>query len=379
MHIALDARTVYSDQRRGTGRNLIDLYRELAVIRPNWQVTAYYRSGQHASAVLPSATPVKIEMPGDRVDAWQRWRLPMAAWRAGATLLHCPANECPTWMPIPTVVTIHDLIPLDMPRGVDPLRLRRFEQSLRCACRNAAHIITPSQYTRDRLINEYGADAECVTVNHWAPDRTILARSDDGDDQVLARYGIERPFVLHLGAAEARKNTQRVIEAWSTLRPILRRQWSLLIVGLDESARLKMQAVATELDCLDSVRVCGFAGNADLAALFSAAQVLAYPSLAEGFGLPILDAWVTDTAVLTSDSTSLPEVAADAAVLVDPAQVIAISQAMSQMISDDTLRDRLIAAGRTRVGRFTWRATAERFAAALESAAGESTAVRRAA
>lgn len=153
MRIALDARTIYRTCRRGTGKNLIDLYRTVARMRPQWQVTAYHRCADELPGGLDEANiiPRLIEMPGDRVHAWGRLRLPMAAWRDGADVLHCPANLCPSWMPVPTLVTIHDLIPLDRPGGRADAELRYFEQSVKTACAKAAGIITPSAYTRDHI------------------------------------------------------------------------------------------------------------------------------------------------------------------------------------------------------------------------------------
>ncbi len=371
MRIALDARTVYADQRRGTGRNLVDLYRQLVTIRPDWQLLAYHRR-EHTTPVLPPAfaRPMRIDMMGDRVDAWQRWRLPFAAWRAGADVLHCPANLCPSWMPLPTIVTIHDLIPLDLPMAQPAGQVRRFEQSVRQAVRHATRIITPSRYTRDRLVNEFAAAAERMMVIPWAPDQSIQLQSPDRYESVLPRFGIRRPYVMHFGAPDQRKNTRRVIEAWSMIDRSLRSDWQLLVVGLDPVSVHQMGKYAMERDSFDSVRLHAFIRDVDMAPLLSGADVLAYPSLSEGFGLPMLDAWVTRTAVLTSNTTSLPEVAGDAAILVDPTDACAIAGGMTKLINGTQLRTDLVAAGRRRLKKYTWQATAERFAFVVEQAGG---------
>ncbi len=320
MRITLDARTVYRSTRRGTGKNLIDLYGHVAKLRPDWHILAYHRNGGELPDVLnePNVEPKLIEMPGDRFQAWGRWRLPMAAWRDGADLLHCPANHCPTWMPVPTIVTIHDLIPLDLPRGRKSNELHQFEQSIKTAVKRARAIITPSQYTRSRLIKEFGGDEDQVTVNPWAADTSIKIVPDDDWGPVLSRYGIRKPFVLHFGAPAPRKNTARVLDAWALAGMRTRKKYQLLIVGLDGESHQQMRRRVVNLGLTESVMLFGFADEQDLATLLSAAWVLAYPSLSEGFGLPILDAWTTHTPVLTSDTTSLPEVAGDAALLVDP-------------------------------------------------------------
>jgi len=370
MRIALDARTIYRPQRRGTGKNLVDLYRALATARPGWHVTAYHREHGQVEPLLPAnwAEPRCIEMPGDRVCAWERARLPLAAWREGADVLHCPANTCPEWMPVSTVVTIHDLIPLDMPGERPAHEIKRFEQSVRAACSRAARIITPSNYTAERLVREFNASRDNITVNPWPADSSVARVAAEQWDAVLARHGVARPFMLHFGAADPRKNTLGLIEAWAELAPELRKNWKLLIVGLNELALDQFSAFAAMRNVAGSIVFRGFADEADVPTLLSAAGALAFPSLSEGYGLPILDAWATQTAVLTSNVTSLPEVAGDAALLVDPSRPAAVADGLTRLMTNQTLREDLIHRGVKRRAPLTWSAAAERFATAIESA-----------
>jgi glycosyltransferase involved in cell wall biosynthesis len=311
-----------------------------------------------------------IEMPGDRFDAWSRLRLPLAAWRDGAEVLHCPANECPSWLPIPTVVTIHDLIPLDMPAGRSAADVRRFEQSITNAIHKTNWIICPSQYTRARLVDDFGANGERITVNAWAPDSAMELVPAARAQAAAEHYDVTRPFVLHFGATAPRKNTRRVLQAWADLPAVLRQQWQLLVVGLDVPALAAMRELAERMKVTDSVRLHTFAPESHVAALLSAATILAYPSLSEGFGLPILDAWVAHTAVLTSDATSLPEVAGNAALLVEPTDAGAIRDGLRRLMLDEPLRGRLIASGLARLPQYTWSNTVSRFANVLQRAIG---------
>ncbi len=381
MRIALDARTIYRRQRRGTGKNLLDLYRTLATVRPQWSVTAFHREAEINDDLLPApfAQPRHIEMLGDRLGAWERVRLPMAAWRGGADLLHCPANTSPHWLPIPALVTIHDLIPLDMPDSHPLEEVHRFEAAVRSACRRAAWIITPSAYTRERLTAEFGADKACVTVNPWPADSAMKHVPQHEWMPVLRRYEINAPYVLHFGAADPRKNTLGLIEAWAQLPSAIRDEWRLLIVGLDKKSFEDYGAFAQIRGVAHSVVMHGFAPEEDIPTLLSAADVLAFPSLSEGYGLPILDAWTARTPVLTSDCTSLPEVAGDAALLVDPYDFADIARGLSEMMTSTALRNELIALGTASARRLTWRDTAERFAQCAEAAVEVSGGMRSAA
>lgn len=372
MRIALDARTIYRPNRRGTGKNLIDLYNEVARLRPHWRITAYHRRGTAEDQPMPAniTKPRPLEMLGDRFDAWMRLRLPLEAWRDGADVMHCPANLCPQWLTVPTIVTIHDLIPLDMPDGRDPRDLHRFEQSVATACRRAAWIVTPSKYTAVRLIDEFGADPHRITINAWAADSTMRYVSDRDCESIRRRYQLHTPFAIHFGSNPStapRKNTRRVLEAWATLKPVQRKNWVLLVVGLDQQRIQETKTIVERLSIQNSVRLYGFADERDLPGLLSASKMLVYPSLSEGFGLPILDAWTTNTPVLTSNVTSLPEVAGDGARMVDPYDVCAIGEGMRCIMQDTAYRRLLIENGRRRLPQYNWKATGERFVHTVEA------------
>ncbi|MBX2851022.1 MAG: glycosyltransferase family 4 protein [Phycisphaeraceae bacterium] len=370
MRIALDARTLFSPQRRGIGKSLHRLYQRLGAVRPDWQVYAYHRNPGDVPNNLPANfVPRFVEMPGDRYDAWTQLRLPTAAWLDKADVLHSPANACPHWMPVPTVVTLHDLIPLDIPEGRPSVELRRFEQAVGSACSKAAAVVSPSKYTRRRLVKEHGLNAKRGIVVPWGVTVEQETLDVHDVDMTLRRYGIDRQYMLHLGAGEPRKNTRGVIEAWAMVRPAYRKSWQLLIVGLDDATRESIERLCRALGIQDQVLLHGFAKEAELPVLLSAASALLYPSLSEGFGLPILEAFAVATPVLTSDTTSLPEVAGDAAELVPPGIATALSSAVTRLMKDPMRRGELVERGTHRLTQYRWADAAEQYAQVLEIAA----------
>ncbi len=369
MRIALDARTLYRPTLRGIGKGQLDLYRCLLTQRPDWQVLAYHRNPDAPVNVLPeNAVPRHVEMPGDRFDAWERWRLPAAAWRDRADLLHCPANTSPAWCPLPLVVTIHDLMPLDRPMDYDLLTVRRFEHCVVRSVHTAAAILCPSQYTACRLVADFQADPLTVHVFSQAAHAGMRRTDARTSAAVAARYGVTGPYVLHLGAAAPRKNTAGLLEAWARLTAAQRQDHTLLVIGLDDATLDRTRAYAQSLAIAPHVRLHGYADNHDMAPLFSGATCLAYPSLAEGFGLPVLDAFATRTPLLTSNTTSLPEVAGDAALLVDPHDIDAIAAGLVTLIGSDTRRRELVDAGSSRLSRFNWHQAARTLAQCFEQA-----------
>ncbi len=359
--IALDARTVHRANRRGTGKNLIDLYQHVLAQRPHWRVIGYHRDDPDTGlSGTPGYTARLIEMPGDRFDAWFKYRFPMAAWRFGADVLHCPANFCCYWNPVPTMVTIHDLIMLDH----DDRQARQLIRTIRHAVKHRLTIITPSEYTRMQLISRFNADPDQIVVNYWAADTGIRHITDPIVlRDVREKYNLpDWPFILQLGSHEPRKNSNRLLQAFGYLPDTVRENWTLLIIGVENVAfREHLAGVADRLGCADHVRVHGFADEVDMPVLFSAAEVLAYPSVSEGFGLPILDAFATHTAVLASDSTSLPEVGGEAVTYVDPMDVESIQYGLVQLMGNAGLRSQQVTQGLERLPQYNWQATASRF------------------
>ncbi|MFW6145861.1 MAG: glycosyltransferase family 4 protein [Planctomycetota bacterium] len=374
MKLAVDARTIFRAERRGTSKNLIDLVRHIAALRPAWEIPLFHRGGEDAPnpfADHPNVHPRFIEMPGDRWDAWQQLHLPWAAWRAGADVLHCPANTAPRWSLVPRVVTIHDLIPMDKRFNADGADA--WAAAVTRAARKAAAILTPSAYTADLVERTLGVDADKITVNWWAPDAACRRITDEAVlANVRRRYDLDadRRYVLAFGGAEARKNTARLLDAWAAVERSVRAGWLLVVVGLGapELERFGRRAVA--MDIAAGCRLHGFADEADLPALISGAEIMAYPSLSEGFGLPIVDAFVCGTAVLTSRTTSMPEIAGPAAELVDPDLTGDIARGLTALMTEPERRARDAAAGLDRAALFDWDATAGRAIEVFERVAG---------
>ena len=171
---------------------------------------------------------------------------------------------------------------------------------------------------------------------------------------VRLRYELPERFVLFLGAMEPRKNLPRLLEAFAALAPGLRREFPLVVAGAQGWLNDSVHEQAQKLGLGESVRFAGYIEQGDLAALYSLASVFAYPSVWEGFGLPVLEAMACGTPVLTSNVSSLPEVAGAAAVLVPPADVDAMADGLSRLLCDSALRADLVARGLRRVGAFSW-------------------------
>ncbi len=362
MKIAIDARNIYRTSRRGTGKNLIDLYRRVASLRPEWTFFMFYQYEclDDPFSDFSNVISRRIDIPGDRYNFWQNIRLPLAAKMCGADILHSPANTAPRYPIVPSVVTIHDLHWFDS--RFQTAVSKRLANNLARAVKSAKTIITPSEFTRNQIVKVFGVSTDNIIVNHWAPESNCGRISDCTHiSNVKQRYGLapDKEYVFGFGAKDVRKNTERILCAWSELGAGLRARFSLLLVGIQEDTLKRFEAEVKQLGIEDSCHLHSFADESDLPALMSGASVLCYPSLGEGFGLPILDGFTCGTAVLTSNVSSLPEIAGNAAMLVNPENTHSIAGGLRQLLSDRALLQSFVERGNERVKDFSWGRCAE--------------------
>lgn len=280
-----------------------------------------------------------------------------------STLYHATNYAAPRTRRVPLVLTVHDLALLRFPELGTP-GLRRLIARVPRAARAARRVIADSEATARDLRELVGVAAERIRVVHLGCDIRFRPVPDSAERRaVLARYGICEPYLLHVGTIEPRKNLPVLVRACAQLRAARGLPQRLVLAGERgwgyEALRRELDALTTDL----RVDIVGPIAADDLPAVYSAADLLAHPSLYEGFGLPVIEAMACGTPVVTSDAGSLPEVVGDAARCVNPRAVDAIAAALGELLADPAQRRILSERGRARAARFTWeRCARETFA-----------------
>jgi glycosyltransferase involved in cell wall biosynthesis len=355
-------------QRVGVGQYAFQLAQALAKVDRKttyilYPVFYYIVHPDHRLADLPSAPNMRTSMrrlPAglvsrlwrvDRSDAFKERLL------GNVDVVHS-TTYCAPRLRSPRrrlVVTIHDLSFVTHPEFHLPANVEHCLRGTRQAIERADALIAVSQSTRRDLIELMHAPAERIVVTPEAAGPELAPVDDPAHlERVRRRYRLPDRFVLFVGAMEPRKNLVRLIEAFAMLKPAIRRETWLVVAGakgwLDES----MHARVESLGLGDRVHLAGYIEGGDLAAVYSLATVFAYPSLWEGFGLPVLEAMACGTPVLTSNVSSLPEVAGTAAVLVSPTDVEAIADGLLRLLEDAALRADLAERGRRQAASFSW-------------------------
>jgi glycosyltransferase involved in cell wall biosynthesis len=285
-----------------------------------------------------------------------------AARACRANLLHVPAMLAPLRSSLPVVVTIHDLAIVRFPQ-----MFRRWHRTfstylLPRVVQTVNQIVTVSEATKADLVELLGVAPDRVSVIPCgiSSDFAPLPHGDPCLDDVRRRYSLPENYAITVGAIEPRKNLPRLLRALkllATRRPEFK-NLTLCHVGPAGWLTEDVSRTIAELGLHDRVRFLGFVPNDDLAALYQPARVSLYPSLFEGFGLPIVEAMASGCPVVTSNCSSMPEVAGGAAVLVDPMSEESIADGLARVWLDDRMRCDMIARGRCRAAVFTWEAAA---------------------
>jgi len=283
---------------------------------------------------------------------WEQLYLPSAV---RGRLLWSPNNTGPLAI-ARQVCNIHDLIPLDHPEWFNRRFASWYEWLLPRLAKKVQHIIAISQFTKQRIVERLGVKPEKVTVIPNGVDDRFSPRTPEEIQAVRRSLGIHAPaYILCVGSLEPRKNLRRLLEAWARVQPWLDADVELVVAGAKGSSRV---FDTVQIDPLPPrVQFTGYVSDEQLPCLYAGALALVYPSLYEGFGLPPLEAMACGTPVVTSDGTSLPEVAAEAAVLVNPEDVDSIAQGIRHVVSSSALREELRRLGLERASRTSWERT----------------------
>jgi glycosyltransferase involved in cell wall biosynthesis len=292
--------------------------------------------------------------------------------RRPVDLLHVQFTA-PPFAPCPVVSTIHDLAFEHLPETFNRRSWMQLRLTVRRTARTAAHIITPSEFSRRDLIETYNIAPERISVTLEAAAPHFRPAPVETVADVKRRYGINGDYVLAVGSIQPRKNLVRLVRAYSDLRRSRSQAKLPQLVLVGKRAWLYGETLrAVEQSGVRSdVIFTGYVPERDLPALYTGALCFVYPSYFEGFGLPPLEAMSCGTPVVAGDRTSLPEVVGDAGMLVNPFDTDAIGAAIARLIDDAALRTRLQQRGLERAALFDWTDTARRTLQVYEQATKE--------
>ncbi len=295
--------------------------------------------------------------------------LPLALARDGVELYHATFTP-PPFSPKPYVFTHHCFSTFNHPEFYDPLILARLNRLLLTGLKKARRILCVSQNVLDLTAERLGISPNRMEVVYHGIEEQFHPMDKAAARQwAKQRCGISRPFVLFVGRLDARKNVARLIEAYHRFRQESLCDWPLVLAGRRGWQAGQIDAAVERLGARAYVIEAGYLRHEELPLLYNAAEMFVFPSLWEGFGLPLLEAMACGVPSIASNLGSLPEIAGGAAYLVDPQSVDAMAAALCELYSSESLRAQLREKGLARAGEFSWRTTAQRTLSAYQRAA----------
>ncbi len=361
LRVAVDCSAVPA-RAAGAGVYTVELVRALAATPGDHELVVFARPDLFPELIGRAGVTIVPTKPRSRTArlAWEQTRLPSELRRRDVDILHSPHHHTPTLRRargLRRVVTIHDVTFLLIPARYP--RVRRWYMTLltRAAARVADAIVVPSQAVRRDVVEHLGVPASRVTVIPEAAGAAFGPEVDAADPERRRHHEVDGRYVLSVGSLEPGKNRGRLFEAFARVRRD-GYDGQLVVVG-QRAWRFRDELAALDrLGLGPHVRLLGYVPDEDLAALYRGAELLAFPSLYEGFGLPVLEAMASGTPVVTSRGSALEEIAGDGAVLVDPLDVTELADAMARVLSDHAWRDTLRTRGLARAGEYSWSRTA---------------------
>jgi glycosyltransferase involved in cell wall biosynthesis len=376
MRIAIDIRRI---NEFGVGTYIWNLVRNLSAVDTR---NEYFLLGSRSDfEELGSLGPNFSHFPRDiPPTGWrEHFALPLKLRKQHLDVVHIPHHEGFFVPPGKCVVTIHDCVHVKFPLE-NLSRFKRYKIYLRTkrAVETASRVLAVSNSTRDDLVNIFDLDAQRISVIHNALDERFTVASGGEDRKtVLERYQLNDPFVLYSGRIRPHKNVHRLIEAFAVLKNELAgderySRLKLIVIGDELSRHQYLRLTVVRSGVQQDVRFFGFVPYRTLQVFYQSAALFAFPSLYEGFGLPPLEAMANRTPVLASNTSSLPEVLGDAALLINPENVFEIARGMKSILTEQAVKERLVAKGLQQISKFSWRSAARQVIEAYERAASAS-------
>jgi len=285
-------------------------------------------------------------------------KLPLAnslSIRRDVDLFHATDHHIPRIAGVPTVASVMDVIPMLHPEWIKndlrSLKSWLFNSSIR----QCDHVITISEHSKQDMIEHLGLAPERISVTPLGVDPVYFQRIDEQQrEAVLSRHGLRPGFFLFVGTLQPRKNLPRILQAFQLLPAEVRKAHPLIIVGRDGWNNEDLMPQLQALEARGEGRWLSYLPQSEVMALLQSAGALMFPSLYEGFGLPVIEAFAAQCPVIASNTTSLPEVTGNAAWPVDPCDVDSISAAMADLLANEPLRQQKIEMGLARARQYTW-------------------------
>jgi alpha-1,3-rhamnosyl/mannosyltransferase len=370
MPVVLDARTA-TDHFPGIGRYVVNLAYALARLAPDLGLSLLFDPTATATRLALPNLP-KTASPVSPFSLRQQWRVPSQLRQLEATLYHSPYYLMPYWPGVATVLTCYDLIPLRYPEYCGAAQRLIFRLAHRLAINTARMVLAISEVTKADLVHFFQIDPTKIVVTPLAADPHFQPQPLERLAALRQKYDLPETYMLYFGSNKPHKNLVRLVEASGKFA--MRNAQSriaLVVAGHWDNRYPQAKQIVEERGWQEQIRFIGQVTEADLPALYGGATLFVFPSLYEGFGLPVLEAMACGTPVVCANTSSLPEVAGDAALLFNPVDVDSLTQTLTAALNDANLRADLQRRSLARAAQFMWERSAAQTLGVYLTVSGE--------
>lgn len=370
MIIGIEAQRVFRKKKHGMDMVALELIRNLQTIDKQNEYILFIKPDVDDGVIQESCNFKIVRLAGGIYPFWEQIALPNAAKAAGCQILHCTSNTAPVFTSIPLVVTLHDIIYMESSyfkilsgtgswyQKFGNLYRKIFVPRI---VKMSRKIITVSHFEKNRIAQFFGmADSSrLIAVYNGVSEHFKIVTDQVELKRVKDTYHLPDRYFFFLGNRDPKKNTRGTLKAFSDYLKRTGSDMKLVMLDYDRQELDKLLDEIGDKGLIDKIVLTGYVVNTDLPAIYCQCELFLYPSLRESFGIPMLEAMACGAPVITSNTSSMPEVAGDAAAIIDPFKPEEITSAMIRILSDVQLRDTMTAKGLIQAAKFSWKAMAE--------------------
>ncbi len=365
MRVGIEAQRIFRSDKHGMDYVILEVLRQLQKKEDGNEYVVFVAPGEDKCIEETSRMHI-VELHCPTYPLWEQWALPRAARKAKVEVLHCTSNTAPLYCPVPLILTLHDIIYLNSDKDKSMSRYQQMGWYYRRwdvpriinKCRN---ILTVSQTEQKNILQRFPQIAQRLSVVYNGFSSCYCQQPKESTYSITKKYLPDDSYFFFLGNTDPRKNTEGVLCAYDEYRKKSQQARKLVVTGLKKEYVEKILVEKGIEACASGIIYTGYVPGEDLPALYNGAYALLYPSLMEGFGIPILEAMACGTPVITSNLSAMPEVAGKDAILIDPQKPQEIADSMIQLEKDADFYQRQVAYGLERVKQFSWENTAAEY------------------
>ncbi|BAX80470.1 glycosyltransferase family 4 protein [Labilibaculum antarcticum] len=362
MKIGIEGQRLYRKKKHGMDMVALELIKNLQLIDKENEYVIFVKPDED-NTCIPKADNFKIiELGGGPYPIWEQFALPKAAKAEGCDILHCTSNTGPLRSEVPLVTILHDIIYLESVSifkkgGTWYQKIGNMYRRwvVPPVARKSKRVSTVSNFEKDRIKNFMGLGDNLVAIHNGVGEHFTPVNKKEILDEAKLRYKLPDNFMFFLGNTDPKKNTPNVLKAFAEFNATSPIKYKLVMLDYEENALRKILSDIGYPELRNDIHLTGYVVNTDLPAIISQCKVFLYPSLRESFGIPILEGMACGVPVITSNTSSMPEIAGDAALIVDPYKSEEIKLAISKILNDDAYRTELCKKGIERAKLFSWK------------------------